>query len=80
MKWLIQKRLIDNGGDIILPGNGIHWTVWFVFIVYSIFNCYAIPVIVTHVNNFEKTVLEDTRILTYEAKPNADVSEVCLRF
>ena len=46
------------------------------FIIYSVFNCYAIPVIVTHVNNFEKTVLEDKRILTYEAKPNTDASEV----
>ena len=40
------------------------------------FNCYAIPVIITHVNNFEKTVLEDARILTYEAKPSSDIPEV----
>lgn len=76
LKWLIQKRLVDHDQDIIASGNGIHWTVWFVFIIYSVFNCYAIPVIVTHVNNFEKTVLEDKRILTYEAKPNADASEL----
>ena len=44
------------------------------------FNCYAIPVIITHVNNFEKTVLEDARILTYEAKPSSDIPEVRIAF
>ena len=32
-----------TGAPKLVLGDGIDWTVWFIFVIYSLFNVYAIP-------------------------------------
>lgn len=80
-KILFQKRVghDQTGAPKLVLGDGIHWTLWFTFIIYSFFNVYAIPVIVTHVNNFERQLM-DERILQQESKPTGDPEEFAVSY
>lgn len=80
-KILFQKNVgrDPTGAPKLVLGDGIDWTVWFIFVIYSLFNVYAIPVIVTHVNNFERQ-LKDERILQQESKQSDDPEEFAVSY
>lgn len=47
--WVFQILFQKNAGrdptgaPKLVLGDGIDWTVWFIFVIYSLFNVYAIP-------------------------------------
>jgi len=78
-KFLLQKREWKSNNVKLKPGDGIHWSVWFIFIVYTCFNIYAIPVIVTYVNQVAKSVL-DERMLSDSGKSSGDSPEFSVTY
>jgi len=46
----------------MISGDGVHWSLWFVFLVYSVFNVYAIPIVITYLHKRSQTehqILDD---------------------